>query len=53
MSIIKKYEVIEKKLAKERQKEHGNTAPGKPKTVVENFPQVNMGKSRDHIGKNV
>lgn len=27
--------------AKERQREHGGTAPGKPKTVVEKIPQVN------------
>lgn len=38
------------KRAKERQKEHGGTAPGRSKTVVKNSTQVNPGKSRDQIG---
>src|SRR5690606_17768097 len=38
--------------AKERQREHGDTAPGKPKSVVENLPPVN-GKARDQAGKAV
>ncbi|MCZ8517808.1 hypothetical protein O9H85_37110 [Paenibacillus filicis] len=29
------------KEARERQREHGRTAPGKPKTVEEKIPQVN------------
>lgn len=39
--------------AKERQKGHGGTAPGKKKTLVENLPQVKeeSGKSRDQVGK--
>lgn len=40
--------------AKERQKAHSGTAPGKGKTLVENFPQVNDGaKARDAAGKAV
>jgi hypothetical protein len=35
-------------IAKERQIEHGNTAPGKPKTLVEKIPQLTPApKSRD------
>ena len=33
--------------AKERQREHGGTAPGTPKTLVEQMPQV---KARDQAG---
>jgi ParB-like chromosome segregation protein Spo0J len=40
--------------AKERQKSHAGTAPGKRKTLVENVPQVKEGtKSRDAAGKAV
>ena len=35
------------KQAKERQKEHGGTAPGKKKTLPENLPEVNKGDARD------
>ena len=38
------------KAAKERQRHHGKTAPGKTRTLVENSPQVNAGISRDQIG---
>jgi len=33
--------------AKMRQREHGGTAPGLAKTLVEIFPQVNEGKARE------
>lgn len=39
--------------AKERQKEHAGTAPGKPKTLVERIPQVNGDKSRDKAAATV
>lgn len=41
--------------AKDRQREHGGTAPGRKtdKTLVENLPQLNEGKSRDQAGKAV
>ena len=42
-------EAIEEQAAKERQCEHGNTAPGKQKNTGGNLPQVN-GKTRDKVG---
>jgi hypothetical protein len=40
------------KEAKERQREHGNTAPGKSKTLPAGRPELipKAGDSRDHIG---
>ena len=38
-------EKIESERAKERQREHGNTAPGKQKTLVENLPQSGSNRS--------
>ena len=38
------------KQAKERQKEHGSTAPGKRKTLPESLPEV-KGDARDQAGK--
>lgn len=40
------------KAAKERQKSHGNTAPGKGKTLPENLPELNA-DARDAAGKAV
>lgn len=41
-------------LAKERQREHGKTAPGKPKeTLVADLPQVTTSKARDQAAKAV
>ena len=38
--------------AKRRQKQHGGTAPGKPKTLVEKVPQVSS-KAREEAAKSV
>lgn len=38
--------------AKRRQKQHGGTAPGKPKTLVEKVPQVST-KAREEAAKSV
>lgn len=42
----------EKELARERQREHGGTAPGRPKNTSGNFPQVSerAPQVRDRIG---
>ena len=40
----------ERRAAKDRQREHGGTAPGKGKNTGENFPPV-KGKSRDELEK--
>lgn len=37
--------------AKDRQKAHGGTAPGKSKTLPANLPEVKSGDSRDAVGK--
>jgi ParB-like chromosome segregation protein Spo0J len=50
VSILRDVESIERALAKERQKEHGGTAPGVPKNTSGNFPEVN-GRALDKIGK--
>lgn len=39
--------------AKERQKAHGNTAPGKAKSLPVNLPEVKNGDARDHAAKAV
>ena len=39
--------------AKERQKEHGKTAPGKAKTLVATLPEVNKERARDEVAKEV
>jgi len=45
---------IEKKKAKERQRQHGFTAPGRPKTLVQNFARVSeQGKARDFAASKV
>jgi len=41
------------KLAKERQKEHRGTAPGRGKTLPANLPEVTPGDARDQAGKAV
>lgn len=41
------------KQAKERQRQHASTAPGRTKTLVENFPPVFPEKARDAAGKAV
>lgn len=41
----------QREAAKERQKEHGGTAPGKPKTLVAALPQVFAGKTRDKVAE--
>lgn len=42
---------LEAKDAKRRQRIHGNTAPGRKKTLPVNSPEVNNGDSRDKAGK--
>jgi hypothetical protein len=37
--------------AKDRQRRHGGTAPGKKKTLPANLPEVSRGDSRDKLGK--
>lgn len=37
--------------AKERQKEHAGTAPGKSKTLRETLPEVKKGQARDKAGE--
>ncbi|HLV01750.1 MAG TPA: hypothetical protein VKZ59_10825, partial [Acidobacteriota bacterium] len=38
--------------AKERQREHGGTAPGRPKeTLTEKFPEVNQSESREQAAR--
>jgi hypothetical protein len=50
----RRLEGLEKPAAKERQKEHGGTAPGKRKrNTGGKFPQVISGKSRDKVGSAV
>ncbi len=44
---------IESVKSKERQVEHGDTAPGKNKTLKENFPEVNKGQARDKAAKEI
>lgn len=41
------------KRAKERQKEHGRTAPGRKKSLPVNLPEVNGCDARDDVGKSV
>jgi hypothetical protein len=49
----KKLEPLERRKAKERQKEHGGTAPGKPKNTGEKFSPVNAadGKTRNKVAQ--
>lgn len=45
---------VYEKAAKERQRTHGGTAPGRPKTLVADLPQVNTSrKARDEAGKSL
>ena len=44
---------IEAVRAQERIREHGNTAPGRPATPEENFPQVRAPQSRDIIAQSI
>ncbi len=55
VAIGKAIEELERPKAKERQKEHGKTAPGKPKNTGGNFPPVNeaKGKTRDKVAEAV
>jgi len=46
-------EPVEKKAAKERQKEHAKTAPGQAKNTSGKFPEVKKGQSRDKVAKAV
>lgn len=46
--VLKKKPIIEEQ-AKQRQKEHGNTAPGKPKTLPQNSAEVN--ETREVLAK--
>lgn len=48
----RRIEAMVKKAAKERQKEHGKTAPGKPKNTSGKLPEVKQAKgdSRDMLG---
>jgi len=48
-----KIEDRERKAAKERQKDHGGTAPGKSKNTSEKFTGVKKGDARDKIAKAV
>ena len=48
----KALEALEKPKAKERQQEHGKTAPGKAKNTPGNFPEVN-GRTREHVAEAV
>src|ERR671924_37641 len=41
---------VEAERAKQRQRAHGDTAPGRKKTLGKNFPPVN-GKARDVVGR--
>ncbi len=50
MSAARAREFYER-LAKERQKDHGKTAPGKAKTLKANLPEVSPGQARDQAGK--
>jgi len=43
----------EREAAKNRQRKHGGTAPGKPKNTSEKFTQVSSGKARDKIANAV
>ena len=48
------WQEIETQRAKQRQKEHGGTAPGKTKTLKENFPEVlDKGQTRDKLAERV
>lgn len=49
LSLGRALEALFKPAAKERQKEDGGTAPGKPKNTGGNLPQVN-GKTCDQVG---
>ncbi len=39
--------------AKERQKEHGDTAPGRSKTLTAKLPEVKKGEAREQAGQMV
>jgi len=47
------YEEIEKVKAKQRQKEHGGTAPGKEKDTSGNISQSDTGRARDKVGEKI
>jgi len=49
----KELERIEAERARARIKEHGNTAPGRKATPVENFPPVSHGKTRDIVARTI
>ena len=52
IELARRLEKVERKKAKDRQREHGGTAPGKGRTLVENSTQVSdAGKSRDSLAK--
>ena len=51
VAIADAVEAYERKAAKERQKEHGRTAPGKSKNTSAKLAQVNSGKSREKVAK--
>jgi hypothetical protein len=44
---------LEKKLAKERQREHGGTAPGRKLNTGAKLAQVSRGKTRDKVARYV
>jgi ParB family chromosome partitioning protein len=51
VALGKALEALEKARAKERQKHHGGTAPGKKKNTGGNLPQVTGGKTRDKVAE--
>lgn len=52
VALGRELERLERPKAKKRQKEHGKTAPGKPKDTSGNLPEV-KGETRDKVGEGV
>ncbi len=52
-AIGKELEALEKPKAKARQREHGDTAPGKSKNTSGKLPEVSTGRARDRVASAV